>query len=47
MYLIVVGLVLGMLRSLGARIDEELSPVTSGRGAMITYLLPLILVGVD
>jgi multicomponent Na+:H+ antiporter subunit A len=31
-YLIVVGLVLDVLRSLGARVDDELAPVTSNHG---------------
>ena len=48
-YLIVVGLVLDVLRSLGARVDVELSeqdrPITGGAGAMTTYLVPLILIG--
>ena len=45
-YLIVVGLVLDVLRSLGARVDVEMSRATSGGGgAMTTYLVPLVLIG--
>ena len=39
-YLIVVGLVLDVLRSLGARVDEEMVGA-----AMTTYLVPLVLIG--
>ena len=42
-YLIVVGLVLDVLRSLGARVDVEMG--NGGGGAMTTYLIPLMLIG--
>ena len=48
-YLIVVGLVLDVLRSLGARVDEEMIEQDRSRAgggeAMTTYLVPLILIG--
>ena len=46
-YLIVVGLVLDVLRSLGARVDAEMSEqrTIGGDGAMTTYLVPLVLIG--
>ena len=46
-YLIVVGLVLDVLRSLGARVDEEIDRRGQrGGAAMTVYLVPLILIGV-
>ena len=42
-YLIVVGLVLDVLRSLGARIDVEMGKAVVG--AMTAYLVPLVLIG--
>ena len=45
-YLIVVGLVLDVLRSLGARVDVEMSQRQGGGGvAMTTYVVPLVLIG--
>ena len=45
-YLIVVGLVLDVLRSLGARVDAEMMPAVRGRDRrMTTYLVPLVLIG--
>ena len=45
-YLIVVGLVLDVLRSLGARIDVEMGQQRGAvNTAMTTYLVPLILIG--
>ena len=43
-YLIVVGLVLDVLRSLGARIDEEMRGGRDGV-AVTVYLVPLVLIG--
>ena len=46
-YLIVVGLVLDVLRSLGARVDVEMAEQRSAAGdaAMTTLLVPLVLIG--
>ena len=45
-YLIVVGLVLDVLRSLGARVDVEMGrAATAVVSAMTAYLVPLVLIG--
>ena len=45
-YLIVVGLVLDVLRSLGARLDEEMSEQADGGGEAMTDLpVPLVIIG--
>ena len=46
-YLIVVGLVLDVLRSLGARVDVEMAEQRSGGGdaTMTAFLVPLVLIG--